>query len=216
VVLIDADMRRPRLHEILQVDNARGLSDLLRERDSIEEYPIEALAKETRVPNLFVLPSGPSSLSIANLLYSPRMAELLARFRREFDCVLIDTPPMLQISDARVLGALVDGVILVVQPGRSPIDEAQATLTQMNTAGARMLGVVFNRIPRNRSHYYGGYRYYNHKGYYEESRDPQKSQSVTRTSEVPQVDNMLPAPSLAVPDRSNGKSKPVVEPLKKK
>jgi len=107
-------------------------------------------------------------------------------------------------------------VILVVQPGKSPVDEAQATLTQMNTAGARMLGVVFNRIPRNRSHYYGGYRYYNHRGYYDDSGDPQKSQSENMTGSAPQVDSMLPAPTLVVPDRSNGKSKPIVEPLKKK
>jgi len=211
VILVDADLRRPNVHGMTGVQNRVGLSTLFK-----TQLPIEKVwRKRPGSDNLYVITSGSPLENPAELLSSEKMMLIMADLRKAAEIVVIDSPPSV-VADAQILASLVDGVILVVQPGRSPIDEAQATLTQMNTAGARMLGVVFNRIPRNRSHYYGGYRYYNHKGYYEESRDPQKSQSVSRTSEVPQVDTMLPAPTLAVPDRSNGKSKPIVEPLKKK
>jgi len=140
------------------------------------------------------------------------MMLIMAELRKAADIVVVDSPPSV-VADAQILSSLVDGVILVVQPGKSPINEAQATLTQMKTAGARMLGVVFNRIPRNRSHYYGGYRYYNHQGYHDYAQDDPKSRLVNPTSEEPLGNDVLPAPA---EERSNGRSKPIVEPMKKK
>ncbi len=144
VLLIDADMRKPRLHDVFNVPNSWGLSDLLRERSSIEERPREALVRETEIPGLFLLPSGPGTASISNLLYSARVPELLRRFRREFDTVLIDTPPMLQISDARVLGRLADAVILVVRASRTTRDSALAASQRFAEDGTPMLGTILN------------------------------------------------------------------------
>jgi polysaccharide biosynthesis transport protein len=166
VVLIDADLRRPRLHELLDVANTRGLSDFLHERNSIEEYPIEALAIETRVPNLYVLPSGPKALSISNLLYSPRMLELIKRFRLDFDVILIDTPPMQQIADARVLGSLVDGVILVIRAGHTSRDTAVAALRRFAEDGTSVIGTILNNWDPKKTTHSGYYSHYYYSGKY--------------------------------------------------
>ena len=97
---------------------------MLYDRIPIDDYPEESIVRKTQIPNLCLLPSGPRRVSISSLLYSHRMAELLFRFRRDFETILIDTAPMLQISDARVLARLSDGVILVCRAGHTTRDVA--------------------------------------------------------------------------------------------
>lgn len=144
ILLIDADMRKPRLHYLFDLSNSWGLSDLLREKTDLRSCPIEALARPTQVANLWVLPSGPGTLSISNLLYSERMAELLQRFETEFHTIIIDTPPMLAISDARVLGRLADGAILVVRAGQTTRDAALSAKDRLDEDGIPVLGTILN------------------------------------------------------------------------
>ncbi len=144
VLLIDADMRKPRLHYLFDLSNTWGLSDLLREKTDLRNSPIEALARPTQITNLWVLPSGPGTLSISNLLYSERMAELLQRFVTEFHTVIIDTPPMLTISDARILGRLADGAILVVRAGQTTRDAALSAKDRLDEDGIPVLGTILN------------------------------------------------------------------------
>lgn len=144
VLLIDADMRKPQLHNIFGLTNNWGLSDLLRERTPLAEVPLESLARETEISGLYVLPSGPGTASISNLLYSDRMAELLVRFRNEFDTVILDTPPMLFVADARVLGRLADAAILVLRAGKTTRDEALRSKQQMVEDGIELLGTILN------------------------------------------------------------------------
>jgi capsular exopolysaccharide synthesis family protein len=101
VLLVDGDLRKPRLHHVLDLDNKTGLVDILRMTVPLNGNPVSGLVQETRVPNLWVLPSGPHEF-IANLVHSRRFPEFIERARGEFDMILIDTPPMLQISDARI------------------------------------------------------------------------------------------------------------------
>jgi polysaccharide biosynthesis transport protein len=159
VLLIDADMRKPRLHSIFDRANTWGLSDILRERISVEDYPNETLARETEIPGLYLLPSGPGTVSIASLLYSVRFLELLRRFRREFETVLIDTAPMLQIPDARILGRLADAVILVFRAGQTMREEAIASTQLFEEDGTPVLGTILNDWdPKAAGHnYYKGY-----------------------------------------------------------
>ena len=126
VLLIDADMRQPRLNDVFNLPNSWGLSDLLREKSVLRESPLEALVQQTEVPNLQVLTSGPRANNITNLLHSSRMSELIERLKLDFDSILIDTPPMLNISDARILGQLVDAAILVFRAGMTNRDMALA------------------------------------------------------------------------------------------
>jgi polysaccharide biosynthesis transport protein len=163
VLLIDADMRNPRLHTIFDQTNSWGLSDLLRERTFIESYPGEALMLATEIPGLFLLPSGPGTAGISSLVHSPRLRELLSRLRKECEVVLIDTAPMLQIPDARVIGRLVDAVVLVFRAGHTTREAATAATQLFEEDGTPVLGTVLNDWnPGPRSLYYGTAYSYNH------------------------------------------------------
>jgi succinoglycan biosynthesis transport protein ExoP len=137
-------MRKPRLNAVFDLTNTWGLSNLLLERNPIEEYPLNLLVQETKVPNLYVLPSGPEAASISNLLFSPRLRELVTRFQREFDTVLIDTPPMLEISDARILGRLADGVIMVFFANHTTRDTALAAVQRFREDGTPIFELLFD------------------------------------------------------------------------
>lgn len=165
VLLIDADMRKPRLHEIFDVAQADGLCDLLMTRRSLVHEPLDAYIRQASVENLLLLPSGSSehNSTATHLLYSEQMAELLQRFKSEFDMVLIDSPPMLHIPDARILGRLSDAVVLVVRAGKTTRDTALAAQQMLDEDGTTLLGSVLNRWdPRNsnRGAYGCGYGYY--------------------------------------------------------
>ncbi|HEY1336588.1 MAG TPA: polysaccharide biosynthesis tyrosine autokinase, partial [Bryobacteraceae bacterium] len=159
-LLIDADMRNPKLHSVFNVSNSGGLSELLRQQDAIEQMPVETLVHPTAVPGLSLLPSGPGTASVWQLLHSPRMAALLRVFRSEFDVVLIDSPPVLQCTDARVLARYCDGVILVLHAGRTTRDAVLACRRRFAEDRIPVLGTILNRWrPAGRpTTYYGGYQ----------------------------------------------------------
>ncbi|MBZ5601269.1 MAG: polysaccharide biosynthesis tyrosine autokinase [Acidobacteriia bacterium] len=164
VLLIDADMRRPRLHKILNVGNNWGLSDLLNEPTSLENWPIDALVRKTEIPNVFLLPSGPALAHVAGLLYSERMIELLRKFRGAFDYVLLDTPPILSVADARVLSRLADGVILVVRAGQTGRQTASVAAQRLAEDGTPVLGTVLNDWNPAESVYYSYSYFVPHNG----------------------------------------------------
>jgi len=152
VLLIDADLHRPRLDALFGVSNFWGLNNVLHDTYPIDDYPVEALG----VPcanGLFVLPSGPRSENSADLLYSDRLTQLLARLRREFDIVLIDTPPLLEIPDARVLARQSDGVILVIRSGETSIEAVAECTHRLHEDGAVLLGTVLNAVSARSSAY---------------------------------------------------------------
>jgi capsular exopolysaccharide synthesis family protein len=161
VVLIDGDMRNPSLHRIFDLANSWGLSDLLSERSSLADSPTEALMKRTKVPNLHVLPAGPPTANISTLLYSPRLPELLQRLRRDVDFVLIDTAPMLMVSDARLFAKSADAVVLVFRAGSTTRQSAQDAVERLASDGSPLFGAILNdwnptsgrRWDRNKYHY---------------------------------------------------------------
>ncbi len=144
VLIIDGDMRRPRLHSVFDLQNTRGLSDILREKEPLGEGTGDLCVQKTKIPGLDVLTSGSTIVHISNLLYSPRMFELLALLKSRYDNVVIDTPPALHIADARVLGRLVDAVIVVVRSGLTTRDNALATVRLFAEDGTRILGTILN------------------------------------------------------------------------
>lgn len=164
VLLIEGDLRRPRLHKIFGVPNDIGLGDLLWMNPPQETGPISQLVRQTGVSGLCLLPGGGCSETPSNLFYSPRMAKLLNRVRKEFDTVMIDAPPMIHLADARVLGRLSDGVILVVRAGRTTADSAMFANQRFAEDGTRVLGTVLNSWdPRSSDRY--GYAYGNYANY---------------------------------------------------
>jgi capsular exopolysaccharide synthesis family protein len=158
VLLIDGDMRRPRLHEIFGVPNRWGLTDLL--EGKTQPNGCEGMVFKTGFRNLYLLPSGSSASNISGLLHSPRALEFLNRMREEFHTVIIDTPPMLHMPDARVLGRLADGVILVVRSAQTMRDAAVAARQRLTDDRTRVLGTILNQWdPRKTNNYSCGYGY---------------------------------------------------------
>lgn len=145
VLLIDGDLRRPRMHKVFGVSNSRGLSDVLCGKTSSDEMvPIKHLVCETRISGLYLLPGGHSTITTSSIFYSSRMSGLLERLRGEFDMVLVDAPPMIHLADARVLGRLADGVILVIRSGHTPLQSALFASQRFAEDGTRVLGTVLN------------------------------------------------------------------------
>ena len=162
VLVIDADLRRPRMHDIFGLSNERGLSDILREE--LSEENVAGLIQESGIPNLHVLTAGKATHAAAHLLYSRNFEPLLARFKREYDMILIDTPPMLQMTDARVVGRLADAVVLVARAGTTTRDAILAAKERLEEDCIRVLGTVLNDWDPKKSPggYYGQYQ----SGYY--------------------------------------------------
>lgn len=164
VVLLDCDMHRPRQHRLFNLANTVGVtSSLLHEAGSAAPY-----LQPTEIPNLTVMTTGPLPPNSAELLGSQRLHMLLERLRSQADYLILDSPPVLALSDAPVLATQADGVMLVVAAGktrRDTLKRAQAVLHQVN---ARVVGVLLNRLPRRGSGYYYSYYYpVRHKdGYY--------------------------------------------------
>jgi succinoglycan biosynthesis transport protein ExoP len=144
VLLVDADLRRPRLHRLFEIPNSFGLTDILRITTPLEEIPVDQLVRQTKIPYLYVVPSGPTTDGLSSLLYSPRLTEFLQRVAKEFDLVLIDAPPMLHFADARVLGRHSDGVILVLRSGQTKRDAAMLARQRFQEDGTCVLGTILN------------------------------------------------------------------------
>lgn len=163
VVLIDADLRRPRVHKVFSADNSVGLSSYL-----VGAAEVADLANPTEVPNLYTVYSGPSSDHPAELMASNRMEELLTALEERFDVVILDTPPSVALSDAVTLSRRVDGILLVVKENSVSRLVVKQTIDLMQQVEANILGVVLNNVDLDRSgskyKYYYAYRDY-HSNY---------------------------------------------------
>jgi succinoglycan biosynthesis transport protein ExoP len=162
VLLIDSDMRNPRLHRIFSVENSWGLTDLLQGGSAIEALPLAGLCRGTEIPRLWLLPSGPATTSVSHILFSERVGKLIGRCRNEFQTVIVDTAPVLHFADARALGKLSDGVILVVRAKHSRRDAMIASADVIARDGTPIIGTVLNDwTPRRyRNGVYDLYPYY--------------------------------------------------------
>ncbi|HXB70781.1 MAG TPA: polysaccharide biosynthesis tyrosine autokinase [Candidatus Acidoferrales bacterium] len=160
VLLIDADLRRPRLHDIFEVCNDSGVADIILSAENSSSMDLQSYTRTTSVPNLWVMPSGPALNGVSGLLHSAALNDLLARCRQEFDLVLVDSPPMMLYPDARVLGKTADGVVLVVRADRTSRDELVRTCYQVLIKDRiTILGTVFNgfRVSSERQRAYTDY-----------------------------------------------------------
>jgi capsular exopolysaccharide synthesis family protein len=159
VLLVDADMRRPGVHQVMGLSARSGLSTVLTGSDSYAN----AILQSRQLNNLFVLPAGPTPPHPAELLGSPAMKKLLEQWSAVYDHIVIDTPPILSVTDPVVLSVEVDAVVLVIRSGQTSKDalrRARDLLTQVN---ARVMGVVVNAVdlqsPDLSYHYYYGSKY---------------------------------------------------------
>jgi len=160
VCLVDADLRKPSLHDVFRMDNQRGLTTALLEGKALSD-----VAAPTIVPGLSVVVSGPLPPNHAELSASKRLHDLLEAAARDFDLVICDTPPVLSVSDAVALAAQCDGVILVVRAGGVSTGVVRRAAEQIDAVKGRILGVLLNRVDMRRDGYYAEYHRYS-KAYY--------------------------------------------------
>ncbi len=164
VLIIDADMRRPRLHSIFAVDNAAGLSTLLASELSSEQ--IDRDVKQDEKTKLYLMTSGPIPPNPAELIGSEQMAILLRMLQTKFTHVVIDSPPIASFTDGVLIASMVDGVILVVHAGKSSRQVVRRSRQLLNDIGAKIFGVVLNNVNlNNKDNYYYYQSYYHRNGY---------------------------------------------------
>mgnify|MGYP001473398824 CR=1 FL=1 len=154
VVLIDADMRKPTAHKTFQISNRFGLSSVISQQSTLQE-----VVQSTDIPNLDVITAGPIPPNPAEMLASKRMTDLMEELRTMYDIVLVDTPPLLAVTDAQIAATKSDGVVLVVDQGRVKRQFAQRAIQNLQNVNARILGVVLNNVKR-RSNEDAYYYYY--------------------------------------------------------
>lgn len=156
VVLIDSDLRRPRVHRALHVSNESGLSSYLSGNRAIDN-----LAQPVpKVPNLFVIAAGPTPPNPAELLSSEPVSTLLSELRRQFDFVILDSPPTITVADSMILAAHADGVILVAHGGVTTRESLRHTRKLLGNTSARIIGVVLNNVDVRSADYRYYYSYY--------------------------------------------------------
>ncbi|MFN8454784.1 MAG: polysaccharide biosynthesis tyrosine autokinase [Anaerolineae bacterium] len=156
-IIIDADLRRPTQHQIFQVPNLSGLTDLL----CSSELEVNNHLRNTPVPNLKLIPCGVLPPNPSELLGSQRLRQLLVSLNEIADIVIFDSPPAVAVADAAILSNRVDGVVLVTQAGQTRRDVARQAILNLKQAGANLFGVVLNRVSKKEGGYY--HQYYTSK-----------------------------------------------------
>jgi capsular exopolysaccharide synthesis family protein len=164
VVIVDADMRRPRLRSIFNLPDRAGLSSIL--SNDVSSSEMLALVSMEKTTGLHILSSGPIPPNPAELLGSEQMRRLVATLQASFTHVVIDSPPINSFTDGVLISSLVDGVLLVVHGGKSSRHVVRRSRQLLNDVGAKILGVVLNNVSPHSQDYYYYQRYYGRK-YYE-------------------------------------------------
>ncbi len=159
VVLVDADLRRPVIHSIFGMEKEDGITNYLMEKNHLEET-----IKPTFHENLFILTSGVLPPNPSELLASQKMENLLSKLQNKFDTVILDSPPVIAVTDAAVLSTKVDGTILVVSSGQTHKDALGRAYSLLNTVNTKIIGALLNGV--DVQGLYGSYDYYYYHHYY--------------------------------------------------
>ncbi len=158
VLLIDADLRKPRLHKVFKMRNATGLSSFLTGKMSLDD-----VIQKTTIENIWIVPSGPHPPNPAELLNAKRMRDLLAAVKLRFDTVLIDTPPVLAVIDPIIVSSMTDSTVFVVRAGKTTRRPLAKAVSEVRKAKSELIGVVFNEVRLGRqglgAPYYHYYQY---------------------------------------------------------
>ena len=159
ILVIDGDMRRPNLHNILKIPKAPGLSTYLTGQAELAD-----VIAATAIPNLSVIPAGRLPVNPSELVASARFKQALETLGQRFAYIVIDTGPLFGVSDGMILAGQVEGVVLVLRHGRASRDAAQRAIRSLMSVRARLLGVILNDVEIGGSRYYGYYDYYANGG----------------------------------------------------
>jgi capsular exopolysaccharide synthesis family protein len=161
ILLIDTDMRRPRVHKSFGLKSDRGISNVI-----AGDVPLKDAIHKSEVPNLDILPCGPTPPNPAELLHTERFRQILVECRGSYDRVILDSPPIGPVTDPAIIGSATDGVVLVLRAGHTTREATKFARRQLGDAGARILGLVINQTDRKGGRYGYGYGYYASYGRY--------------------------------------------------
>ncbi len=175
-LLVEADLRKPSIHKALKLDNQTGLTNYLA---GGEVHPAD-ITRPTLIANLFAIPSGPLPPNPAELLSSGRMVALLTLATEKFDQVVLDSPPLLGLADALIIGNLCEGTLLTVEMGSTPRGYVQGAFKRLRGARVHVLGTILTKLEARPGAYgyYRSYYYYYHTDYYGETAPDAKKLSV--------------------------------------
>ncbi|SKA88654.1 capsular exopolysaccharide family [Caloramator quimbayensis] len=164
VLLVDCDLRKPKIHKIFKISNQTGLSNIL-----IEDYDLSTAIKKAD-NNLYVLTAGTLPPNPVEMISSKKMSDFIEKVKDEYDYIILDTPPVVSVTDAQILSTMADGVILVVSSGEANKEAAIRAKELLLNVNAKILGVVLNKLDIASKGGYG-YRYYY---YYSEDEGKRK------------------------------------------
>jgi capsular exopolysaccharide synthesis family protein len=160
ILIVDTDLRRPRIHRAFNTGRDVGLTNLLMGESTLDDVVIPA-----DVPNLWILPSGPLPPNPAELVATERMRSLINYMSSKYDIVLFDSPPLVAVTDAALLATEVDGLLLVVEAGALPRELLKQGLDRLNNVKANILGTILNNVNLQKGSYYYYYYHYYHYDY---------------------------------------------------
>jgi len=172
VVVIDADLRKTRIHRTFGLKKHPGLTDVL-----TGNHGLESVIQDTKVENLKIIPCGTIPPNPAELLSSEAMKGLIDRLKEQFDFILFDSPPVMSVTDPTILANLADGVILVIKGGETPRPPIQRALQQLSKLDTKLLGVVLNGMDFKKGKYYYHYYYKYHYDYGYGEKEVKKGES---------------------------------------
>ena len=161
VLLVDTDLRRPRIHRAFGMKNVLGISNAV-----VGEKTPDEVVFQSVVPNLDICPCGPLPPNPAELLHTRRFKDLIAEFGKRYDRIIFDSPPTSAVTDPVIVGNLADGVVLVVRAGHTTREAALFARRQLDDAKARLLGCIVNQVNPSDPYYNYYYRSYQYGGYY--------------------------------------------------
>jgi capsular exopolysaccharide synthesis family protein len=160
VLLVDSDLRKPRVHNLFNLERSSGLSEYLVGKESS--------IRNTEISGLKIITSGTLPPNPAELLASQKMRDFVQKAKDSFDTIIFDSPPLLSVTDAAELAILSDGVVLIVKAGSTPIPTIQRGIQQLSEVGAKVLGCVLNDVDFERENYYYSHYQYYYQYYYQE------------------------------------------------
>jgi capsular exopolysaccharide synthesis family protein len=164
VLIVDTDLRKPRIHRALGKPSGRGVTSIL-----VGEHTIEECLQDTDIPGLSMLASGPIPPNPSELLHTSQFQQLVNDLTRRFDQVIFDSPPLTAVTDAAIIAPQVDGAILVIHGQKTTRDALRSALRQLRDVNSHVTGGVLNDVDLSARQYgYGAYYYYHSEGYYEE------------------------------------------------
>ncbi len=156
VLLLECDLRKPRIHRVFNIDNSIGLTNVITENKTLDEV----VKSSPEYSNLSIVTCGPIPPDPAEILQSISMRNFIEQIKSEFDIVLIDVPPVCSVADASILGGIVDGVIFVISSQETNVESAKTAVKTLEKVGANILGAVLVKVKLSRRGYYYYYNYY--------------------------------------------------------